>query len=136
MAERGVDQWGVGSMPAQRVAHEVADGQWWVVQDDAGLLGAVRLVGSDPTYWGEDDTPALYLHGLMVARRGTGTGLGRGLTEWAVSRARELGAPWLRLDHRESNPFLDDLYRSWGFEEVGRTDRPGFRVVLMQRPTS
>ena len=41
---------------------------------------------------------------------------------------------WLRLDHRASNPHLDDVYRSWGFEPVGVTDRPGFEVVLMQRP--
>ncbi|MCR6688601.1 MAG: GNAT family N-acetyltransferase [Cellulomonas sp.] len=133
MAERGIDQWPVGSLPRERVAAQVADGQWWVVEDDEGVLATVRVVAADPEYWGEDATPALYVHGLMVARRATGRGLGRALVEWAHGRAQHAGVAWLRLDHRASNPHLDTLYRSWGFEAVGQTDRPGFPVVLMQR---
>lgn len=135
MAERGIDQWPVGSLPLERVAAQVADGQWRVVRDADGLLGTLRVLRTDPEYWGEDDTPALYVHGLMVARRASGTGLGRALLEWAHREAERAGAQWLRLDHRESNPVLDARYRSWGFEPVGVTDRPGFRVVLMQRPS-
>lgn len=134
MAARGLDQWPVGSLPAERVAAQVEQGQWWVQDDDEGLRGCLRLVSPDVDYWGDDDTPALYVHGLMVARRASGTGLGRALVEWADSRARAAGARWLRLDHRASNPHLDDVYRSWGFEQVAQTDRPGFLVVLMQRP--
>ena len=134
MAERGIDQWLIGSLPLERVAAQVADGQWWVVRDGDGLLGTLRVVRADPEYWGEDDTPALYVHGLMVDRRASGTGLGRALLEWAHGEAERAGAQWLRLDHRESNPVLDARYRSWGFEPVGVTDRPGFAVVLMQRP--
>lgn len=134
MADRGIDQWPVGSMPLERVAAQVADGQWWVVRDYEGVVASVRVVTSDPEYWGDDDAPALYVHGLMVDRRASGSGLGRALVEWADDRARESGASWLRLDHRSSNEHLDDVYRSWGFEPVGVTDRPGFEVVLMQRP--
>ncbi len=134
MAARGIDQWPVGSMPLERVAAQVADGQWWVVRDDEGVVASARVVTSDPEYWGDDDAPALYVHGLMVDRRASGSGLGRALVEWADARAREAGASWLRLDHRSSNQHLDDVYRSWGFEPVGVTDRPGFEVVLMQRP--
>lgn len=133
MAQRGIDQWPPGSVPAERIAAQVAAGQWWVVRDAAGLLGTVRVVDTDPEYWGEDDASALYVHGLMVDRRASGTGLGRALVEWVGQRARNAGATWLRLDHRASNPHLDDVYRSWGFEPVRLTDRPGFDVVLMQR---
>ena len=134
LAARGVDQWPVGSLPYERVAAQVADGQWWVVRDELGLLGTMRLVWTDPDYWGEDDTPALYVHGLMVDRRATGTRLGPALVAWADARARAAGVPWLRLDHRVSNEHLDAMYRSWGFEPVRVSDRPGFAVVLMQRP--
>ena len=133
MAARGIDQWPVGSVPLERVAAQVAAGDWWLVRDDEGVRGTVRVITPDPEYWGDDDTPALYVHGLMVARRATGTGLGRALVEWAGERARAAGVTWLRLDHRASNPLLDDLYRSWGFEAVAVTDRPGFEVVLRQR---
>ncbi len=133
MAGRGIDQWPVGSVPLERIAGQVAAGQWWVARDADGLRGTVRVIDDDPEYWGEDDTPALYVHGLMVARRATGTGLGRALVEWAAARARTAGVTWLRLDHRASNPHLDDVYRSWGFDPVGESDRPGFTVVLMQR---
>ena len=134
MAARGIDQWPVGSVPAERIAAQVARGEWWVVRDDEGLLGSVRVIARDPEYWGDDDTGALYVHGLMVARRASGTGLGRALVEWVGERARDAGVTWLRLDHRASNPHLDDVYAAWGFEHVGLTDRPGFEVVLMQRP--
>ncbi len=134
MAARGIDQWPVGSVPLERIAAQVADGQWWVVRDDDGVVAAVRLVGTDPEYWGDDDASALYVHGLMVGRRASGSGLGRALVEWADSRARAAGVTWLRLDHRASNPHLDNVYRSWGFEPVAQTGRPGFEVVLMQRP--
>ncbi|NYI58744.1 GNAT family N-acetyltransferase [Cellulomonas soli] len=134
LAARGVDQWPVGSLPYERVAAQVADGQWWVVRDELGLLGTMRLVWTDPDYWGEDDTPALYVHGLMVDRRASGTRLGPALVAWADARARTAGVPWLRLDHRASNEHLDAMYRSWGFEPVRVSDRPGFAVVLMQRP--
>ncbi|KSW29952.1 GNAT family N-acetyltransferase [Cellulomonas sp. B6] len=134
MADRAIDQWPVGSLPAERIAAQVARGEWWVVRDADGLRGTLRVLDTDPEFWGEDDTPALYLHGLMVARRASGAGLGRALVEWAHGRARDAGVPWLRLDHRASNPHLDDVYRSWGFEALAETDRPGFAVVLMQRP--
>jgi len=134
MAARGIDQWPVGSMPLERVEAQVARGEWWVVRDDEGVVASVRVVTSDPEYWGDDDAPALYVHGLMVDRRASGSGLGRALVEWADARARDAGASWLRLDHRSSNQHLDDVYRSWGFEPVAVTDRPGFEVVLMQRP--
>lgn len=133
MAARGVVQWPVGSLPRERVAAQVADGQWWVVRDADGVRGTVRVLRHDPDFWGDDDAPALYVHGLMVARRASGTGLGRALVEWVAGRAHDAGVTWLRLDHRASNPHLDDVYRSWGFEAVAETDRPGFAVVLMQR---
>ena len=134
MAERGIDQWPIGSVPIEQVAAQVADGQWWVLDDEDGVVATARIVTSDPEYWGEDDAPALYVHGLMVDRRASGSGLGRAIVEWADSRARDAHVRWLRLDHRVSNPHLDDVYRSWGFVPVGVTDRPGYEVVLMQRP--
>ncbi len=134
MAAHGIDQWPVGSLPRERIATQAADGQWWVVRDDDGVVATARLVWADPEYWGDDDAPALYVHGLMVDRRARGAGHGRALVEWADSLARGRGVDWLRLDHRESNPHLDDLYRSWGFEPVRLSGLPGFLVVLMQRP--
>ncbi|WP_281284605.1 GNAT family N-acetyltransferase [Cellulomonas composti] len=136
MTAHGIEQWPVGSQSAARIAAGVADGQWWVLRDDAGVVAAVRIVRTDPDYWGDDDTPALYVHGLMVDRRASGSGLGRGLVEWAGRRAAAEGVAWLRLDHRSSNPHLDALYGSWGFEPVAETDRPGYLVVLMQRPVA
>lgn len=136
MAARGIDQWTVGSVPLERVAAQVAEGQWWVVRDDEGVRGCFRLLDADLEYWDDDATPALYVHGLMVDRRASGTGLGRAMVEWAGEQARAAGVTWLRLDHRASNPHLDDVYRSWGFEPVGETEKPGFAVVLMQRPVA
>ncbi|AEE44921.1 GNAT family N-acetyltransferase [Cellulomonas fimi] len=135
MAAAGVVQWPQGSMPRERVEAQVADGQWWVVPDpEIEVAGTVRLLWSDPEYWGDDPTPAAYVHGLMVDRRRAGSGLGGDLLAWAAARGRDAGATLLRLDCRESNPALRRYYEGQGFRAVGRRDLGSHANTLLERP--
>lgn len=134
MAERAVDQWPRGSLPRERVEAQVAAGEWWVVRDDDGLVATIRLLWSDPDFWGADPTPAAYVHGLMVARRRSGDGLGTALLDWAAASGRASGVGLFRLDCRASNPALRRYYEGQGFAVVGERDFGTHRNTLLERP--
>ena len=85
-----------------------------------------------PIGQGEGVHPLNRLFARRIDRRDIDDiGIVEGVLE-VLHQVAQPGEP-VRLDHRESNPTLDALYRSWGFEPVGVSDRPGFVVVLMQR---
>lgn len=60
------------------------------------------------------------LANLAVAESHRGRGLGRRLLDEVMDQAREAGVEKLYLEVRESNAAAIHLYRSAGFEEVGR----------------
>lgn len=135
MAETGLVQWPRGSLPRERVAAQLARGEWWVVRDpEVGVSGSLRLLRTDPEFWGDDPTPAVHVHGLMVDRRRAGTGLGRALLDWSLERARAAGVDVLRLDCRTSNPALRAYYEGYGFTAVGVRDFATFSATLLQMP--
>ena len=133
MAARGTVQWPQGSLPRERVAAQVDAGQWHVLpDDDLGVAATVRLLWSDPDFWGDDDTPAVYVHGLMVDRRAAGRGLGTALLDWAAARGRESGVELFRLDCRTTNPALRTYYEGYGVRAVGQVDFDDFSCTLLE----
>ncbi len=133
MAQHGTVQWPAGSLPRERIAAQVDDDQWHVVRDEDGtLVATVRLLWTDPDFWGDDDTPAVYVHGLMVDRRAAGRGLGGALLDWAAARGRAAGVPLFRLDCRTTNPVLRRYYEAYGFRAVGRRDFADFSCTLLE----
>ena len=132
MAARGTVQWPRGSLPRERVAAQVDAGEWHVLLDDLGLVATVRLLWTDPDFWGEDQTAAVYVHGLMVDRRATGRGIGTAVLDWAAARGRAAGVPWFRLDCRTSNPALRTYYEGYGFRAVGQRDFADFSCTLLE----
>ena len=133
MAANGTVQWPQGSLPRERIATQVDAGEWHVVRDNLGLVATVRLLWTDPDFWGDDDTPAVYVHGLMVDRRATGHGLGTALLDWAAARGRDAGVDLFRLDCRTTNPVIRAYYERYGFQAVGQKDFDGFSCTLLER---
>jgi ribosomal protein S18 acetylase RimI-like enzyme len=96
----------------------------WLLRDDATefLLGAaddvspaagvVQLRYRHSVWTGADDAWLEDLYVLDSARR---TGLGRALTEFAFSRARERGCVRIQLDVNAANGAAKALYESLGF---------------------
>ncbi len=109
----------------------------------AGSLHKVLVLGatvaffdlsSSSIWWRSDDTPALYVSGVVVARSGKGQALGHFILDWCCSTAVARSAHVLRLDCHAGNGKLCAYYRDYGFHEVDRVEQhPGYTGVLFER---
>ncbi len=138
ITSNGIRQWDEGDLPADEVAAGIEIGEWHVARLDGRVVACVRLAWSDVEFWGDDDAPAGYVHGLMVDRRYAGHGWGRQMIEWCVDRTRDAGFESIRLDTAAHNATLVAYYGSLGFDRVRETDLPArfardMRVVLFER---
>lgn len=137
LAERGIEQWGVGEVSVDEIAAQVCRGEWFVgVAASHVVVGALRYLATDEDVW--PDIPsgaARFVHGLMVDRRTAVAGTGAALLAWAEARATTDGIGVMRLDCVESNHRLRDFYRGLGYVEVGRRDFDGqwFSATLFEK---
>ena len=79
LAVPGVRQWEPGEVTLDEVRRPVAVGEWHVLRDADGRVAALRLLWQDEQVWGPPPPVAAYVHGLMVAARCCGTGIGAAL---------------------------------------------------------
>ncbi|MGZ8176583.1 N-acetyltransferase family protein [Williamsia sp. SKLECPSW1] len=143
LAATGVNQWQEGEITVEDVAAGTRLGEWHVAEVDGPegcreVVACVRLAWSDPDFWGDDDAPAGYVHGLMVRRDHAGHGWGRALIEWAADATAAAGHDRLRLDTAAHNTTMVDYYRSLGFRVLREADLPArfgrdMRIVLFER---
>lgn len=122
LAQRGIRQWPVGSFreAALFYAESINQQEVWLAFFGDELVGALRLLPSEPIVWPEvkaDD--ALYLFSLAVRRAWAAQQLGRHLLMWAEAYAVLLGKAYLRLDCLTDNQVLRDYYTQAGFVECG-----------------
>lgn len=138
LTDTGVNQWQEGEITVEHVTEGAHLGEWHVAEEDGEIVACVRLAWSDPDFWGDDDAPAGYVHGLMVRRDHAGHGWGRGLVEWAAQTTAAAGHDRLRLDTAAHNTTMVDYYRSLGFAVLREADLPAqfgraMRIVLFER---
>ena len=112
----GVTMWEEGELAPDRIAREIAAGQFYLADVDGDIAGAVRFQVEDLLFW--PDIPqgrSAFVHRLVVRRRYKGEGISTALMRWAVERTRSMGKHDLRLDCDESRPKLRALYEQFGF---------------------
>lgn len=131
---RGIDQWPV-PFPEQRVIDPLRAGLTYLAVLGQQTVGTFTLQWSDTEVWGEEGSPAGYLHRLAASRGLVGRGLGADMLEQAASLVAAEGYDWLRLDCRRDSPALRGYYERLGFEHVRDADHlpPGFEAALYQR---
>lgn len=84
----------------------------WVLRDDAGkLAGYFLLMGA---------VDEAHLLDVAVAPAFQGCGLGRFLLDKVAARARGMGMASVLLEVRPSNGRALDVYRRYGYVEIGR----------------
>lgn len=86
--------------------------QAWVLRDPAGQLLGYFLV--------MPMVEEAHLLNVAVAPEWQGQGLGRFLLNQSVACSRGLGLESMLLEVRPSNERALDLYRRYGFEQIGR----------------
>jgi GNAT superfamily N-acetyltransferase len=104
---------------------EVTAGHVWLV-DEPGT-GAVAVIVLVPA--GE----SLLIENIAVLPAAQGTGIGRGLMEFAERRARALGLPGLTLYTNDVMVENLAIYARLGYREVGRRTQDGYRRVFMAK---
>ncbi len=100
------------------LAQEINSGSVYVAQQNEKLVGTVSLYDTDGLIWGDDTTPALYLHRLASLPREGGRGIGAGLLAWSEGQAVKLEKQWVRFDCWANNTDLCRFYQSLGFQPV------------------
>jgi len=134
LAGRGIKQWAY-PFGADWLDPRIAAGEFWVVRLGGEPVAVVRLLWSDPLFWGErDDGSAAYVHTLAVRRDHAGRGIGLWILAWAEEQARATGRRFLRLDCAASNPALFAYYERAGFTALGPAQVGDARVVLFEKP--
>ena len=114
----GEVMWDTGELAPERIAAEIAAGQFYLAIVEGDPAGAIRFQLEDMLFWPDlpDHGSSAFVHRLVVARRYKGQGISTALLRWAVEHARALGRTHLRLDCDKSRPKLMALYESFGFQ--------------------
>jgi ribosomal protein S18 acetylase RimI-like enzyme len=120
MVQRRIDLWQPGEMPLTWVEHSIAQGWVHTVWKQGELVGSVTVAWQEPFVWGASDTPAGYIHMLMVDRAYAGNGVGRSILGWAEGQIAASGRRLARLDCATSNGRLCGYYEQAGYVAVGR----------------
>jgi len=84
----------------------------WLLRDPAGELAGYFLL-----MYALDEA---HLLDVAISGERQGTGLGRHLIETLCERARAMGAESVLLEVRPSNERALDVYKRFGFAEIGR----------------
>jgi ribosomal-protein-alanine N-acetyltransferase len=84
----------------------------WLLRDPAGKLAGYFLL-----MYALDEA---HLLDVAVSGERQGTGLGRHLIDTLCERARAMGAESVLLEVRPSNERALDVYKRFGFAEIGR----------------
>ena len=113
----GEVMWEIGELAPQRIAAEIAAGQFHLAIADGDPAGAIRFQLEDALFWPDlTDHTSAFIHRLVVRRRYKGRGISTALLRWSVDHARALGKSHLRLDCDNSRPKLRALYEGVGFQ--------------------
>lgn len=102
-------------------ADAIASGDVFLFKEGETIAGMVILLQKpnhwDLTLWGNTDhEDALYLHRLTTNRDFAGRYLGNKILTWVETGIYFPGKRRIRLDCVASNPTLNSLYRSMGYE--------------------
>jgi ribosomal protein S18 acetylase RimI-like enzyme len=137
LSNHDIDLW-QSALPPERLVAWIQQNEVLVQRDRGRIIGAVALLDRDPDLWGDDTTPATYVHALMVDRSYAGENLGGRMLERVEGMARARGARYVRLDAGADLDRLQRWYDARGYQrvatrtlaEMGET----FEVTLRQKP--
>jgi ribosomal protein S18 acetylase RimI-like enzyme len=122
------------SKTAYRIACTEHRDQYYVAVLKDEIVGFCMLRGWDEGF----QIPSF---GILVGHRHISLGLGRKMTEFAISEARASGCAHIRLTVYASNTIAFKLYTRLGFREIARqvidtAEEADIKIVMMKDLTS
>jgi hypothetical protein len=134
MEERGLPSWRPSLDDLVRQTANPCGDVWVLELDRSRIIGRTTLQEQGPP-WGWTDAeqaePALYLTTSVTDPVFRHLKPGSVLAWWAVDRAAQAGADWVRRDC--AFPELAKYYESQGYDLVREIERKGHRLFMMAR---
>jgi GNAT superfamily N-acetyltransferase len=116
LEQGGRVMWRDSELLPERIAADVAEGLFFIAEQDGVPAGTVKFQLEDPLFWPDEPVgEAAYVHRLAVRREYAGHGVSQALLAWAAERAGSLNRRYLRLDCEASRPKLRAVYERFGF---------------------
>jgi GNAT superfamily N-acetyltransferase len=116
LEQRGIAMWRMQELKPERIAESVAEGLFFVAEQDGETAGTIKFQLTDPAFWPDvQEGDAVYIHRLAVRRRFAGGSTAAALLDWATERCARLGRRFVRLDCEASRPRLRAVYERFGF---------------------
>ncbi|WP_430534586.1 GNAT family N-acetyltransferase [Listeria rocourtiae] len=130
LKSRGSMQWSdiLEGKDVHELKTRIRDGEVFLVRKTHHIAAAfiLRKTASDwdERLWRDHgyQTPARYLHRLMIARDFAGQNLSKDILDWASVESLQTGYPYLRLDCIADNEKLNTLYQNAGFVKKAIVD--------------
>jgi GNAT superfamily N-acetyltransferase len=140
LEQRGMPLWQASEFDTDRLAADIASGQYMLARWGALPAGVFKYQHEDPIIW-PDAVPgeAAYIHRVAIRRRYAGSGLAAVLLDGAAARAQRAGCRYLRLDCESARLRLRVVYERCGFIYHSDHSIGPFRVaryqMLLSKPT-
>lgn len=108
-------------------------GTLYAVSEVDEVIGFFFLDEAPSQWWQGNETPALYLAGMVLAEQARGRGLGTQVLQWCQAETRRRKRTHLRLDCHADNAWLRRYYESHGFQLQRILEQhPGYIGCLYQ----
>jgi GNAT superfamily N-acetyltransferase len=128
---RGIKVWDPAEFNQEGLRAKYGDPRFFLGTAGGVIFGAFILIERDPYYWGDDDSPAFYLHKLAVADAFAGRGLAAAMLEWVKDHGRRHGKTSIRLDYNEDRAYLKKLYLGNGFATVRQFEKNARHTMVL-----
>ena len=117
---RGLDQWGAGWMPTERMAAMVARKEVYVASEGGRIIATVALAEDPGPFWtASERTERVIYMGKLARRDDAPPGVGVWvMNAWVPDWAWEHGYDIVRLDAWRTNPALHRYYLDRGWRHV------------------
>lgn len=133
LEQRGMPLWQPSDFDPDRLAADVASGQYMLARWNGSPAGVFKYQREDALIWPDAVLgEAAYVHRVAIRRRYAGSGLSAALLNAATARARQDGYRYLRLDCDAARLRLRAVYERCGFIYHSDHSIGPFRVARYQ----
>lgn len=116
LRDRGIPLWTDEELAVERLAPDIAAGQFYLGEWDGKPAATLRFQLTDAEVWPDlDSGDSAFIHRFAVRRPFAGKGVSLAMLSWSAEKARECGRSYLRLDCEAHRPRLREFYERAGF---------------------